>query len=100
MRSGRNAGHLEAKSCKKEPSEYIKSDMVFFHAEPSEDLIPQVVELLGENSLFYASDWPHWDNEYPDNVAQFWNRDDLSYSAKKAILSDNTRRMYGMGPDD
>ena len=93
-------GHLEAKSCKKEPSEYIKSDMVFFHAEPSEDLIPQVVELLGENSLFYASDWPHWDNEYPDNVAQFWNRDDLSYSAKKAILSDNTRRMYGMGPDD
>ena len=74
--------------------------MVFFHAEPSEDLIPQVVELLGENSLFYASDWPHWDNEYPDNVSQFWNRDDLSYSAKKAILSDNTRRMYGMGPDD
>ncbi len=93
-------GHREATACKNSPSEYIRSDNVFFHAEPSEDLVPQVVEILGENSLFYASDWPHWDNEYPDNVSQFWNRDDLSFSAKKAILSDNTRRMYGMPPEN
>ena len=41
-------GWLEAKECKRKPSEYIKSDRVFVHAEPSEDLIPQVVEMLGE----------------------------------------------------
>ena len=89
-------GDIEAPQCIKKPSEYLKGDNIFFHAEPSETLIPQVVEILGENSLFYASDWPHWDNEYPENIQQFWNRDDLSTSAKKAILADNTKRMYGV----
>ena len=32
-------GHQEAIDCKNPPSEYIKSDNVFFHAEPSEDLV-------------------------------------------------------------
>ena len=89
-------GEFEAPDCKRKPSEYLKGDNVFFHTEPSETLIPQVVDILGENSLFYASDWPHWDNEYPENIQHIWERQDLSESAKRAILSDNARRMYGV----
>jgi len=89
-------GSIEAPQCKNRPSEYIKSGNIFFHAEPSEDLIPQVVELVGEGALFYASDWPHWDNEYPQNIEYFWRRQDLIESSKKAILADNCKRMYGV----
>ncbi|MEE9248196.1 MAG: amidohydrolase family protein [Dehalococcoidia bacterium] len=89
-------GWLETPDCVKKPSEYLKSERVFFHAEPSESLVPQVIEVLGEDTLFYASDWPHWDNEYPQNIQQFWDRDDISESAKKKILSDNCKAMYGV----
>ena len=89
MRSGKKRGEFEAPDCKRKPSEYLKGDNVFFHTEPSETLIPQVVDILGENALFYASDWPHWDNEYPENIQHIWERQDLSESAKRAILSDN-----------
>ena len=57
-------GWIEAKECKEKPSEYIKNRAVFMHAEPSETLLPQVATLLGENKLFFASDFPHWDNEF------------------------------------
>ena len=51
---------------------------------------------LGENALFYASDWPHWDNEYPENIQMIWERMDLSDSAKKGVLADNCKRIYGV----
>lgn len=85
--------------CKEEPSTYIKSDRVFIHAEPGEDLIPQVVDVLGDNSLVYASDWPHWDHEYPESVEHLWDREDLSESQKQAILADNERAIYGFRGD-
>lgn len=88
-------GDVEAPNCKHKPSTYIKSDRVFIHAEPGEDLIPQVVDILGDNSLVYASDWPHWDHEYPESVAHLWDRKDLTENQKRAILADNARAMYG-----
>ena len=89
-------GWLETPDCTRKPSEYLKGDKVWFHAEPSETLVPQVIDILGEGSLFYASDWPHWDNEYPESVAHFWNREDLSEDVKKKILRDNCLAMYGV----
>ncbi|MCZ6873756.1 MAG: amidohydrolase family protein [bacterium] len=89
-------GEVEAPQCKQKPSTYIKSDRVFFHAESGEDLIPQVLDILGDNSLVYASDWPHWDHEYPQSVGHLWERQDLSESQKRAMLADNARAMYGL----
>ena len=89
-------GWLETPDCTRKPSEYLKGDKVWFHAEPSETLVPQVIDILGEGSLFYASDWPHWDNEYPESVAHFWNREDLSEDVKRKILRDNCLAMYGV----
>ncbi len=89
-------GWFETPNCKKEPSEYIKSGNVFIHAEPSEKLIPDVIRLMGSNRLFYASDWPHWDHEYPESLYSIWNRTDLSEADKKAILRDNALEMYNL----
>jgi len=87
-------GWFEAPGCKKLPSEYIKSGNVFIHAEPGEKLIPQVIEFMGSNRLMYASDWPHWDNEYPESVFHIWQREDLTKEQKQGILRDNALEFY------
>ena len=89
-------GEFETPNCKKLPSEYIKGGNVFIHAEPGEELIPEVIRVMGTNRLFYASDWPHWDNEYPESLYHIWERSDLTEEQKKGILRDNALEMYDM----
>jgi predicted TIM-barrel fold metal-dependent hydrolase len=42
----------------------------------------------------YASDYPHWDSDFPDTVAPIRTRTDLSEAAKAAILGDTAARFY------
>ena len=90
-------GKWDAPNCKEKPSDYIKSDRVFIHAEAAEQLIPEVIRVLGRNRLVYASDWPHWDNEYPESIEEIWERKDLTAKDKKALLRDNALEFYGSG---
>ena len=85
---------VEAPLCRRKPSDYIRSGRVFVEAEGNESLLPQVVELLGEGSLFYASDWPHWDSSFPKNIEEVETREDLSQQVKQKILADNARNLY------
>ena len=71
-------GWFETPNCKKKPSDYIKSGKVYIHVEPGEKLIPEVIREMGSNRLMYASDWPHWDHEYPESVFGIWEREDLT----------------------
>ena len=89
-------GWFETPNCKKKPSDYIKSGNVYIHAEPGEKLIPEVIREMGSNRLMYASDWPHWDNEYPDSVFHIWQREDLTEEQKRGILRDNALEFYGL----
>lgn len=89
-------GKVEAPDCKRPPSEYLCSSNVFVHLEPDEKLLPQTIEILGEDALVYASDWPHWDNDFPNSIDHIWERDDITESQKKAILRDNPLAMYGI----
>ncbi len=88
-------GALEAPRCKRKPSEYLTSSRVFYPAEASEWLLGPTVEALGDAGIFYASDWPHWDNEFPENIEEFHKRRDLSDEMKRAILA-GARRLYGL----
>ena len=87
-------GWFDTPNCKKKPSEYITSGKIFIHAEPGERLIPQVIECMGSNRLMYASDFPHWDHEYPDSLYHIYGREDLTDEQKKAILRDNALEFY------
>ncbi|HZP25554.1 MAG TPA: amidohydrolase family protein [Dehalococcoidia bacterium] len=84
---------VEAPLCLRKPSEYIRSGRVFVEAEGSENLLPQVAELLPDG-LFYASDYPHWDSSFPHNIEEITEREDLSPQLKQKILADNACRMY------
>jgi len=77
------------------PIEYLQSGNLFFNCETDEQLVPQVVDLIGEDHLLYASDMPHGDRT-PHNAKQFWDRNDLSEAVKAKILSANSLRFYGL----
>ncbi len=87
-------GEVEAPLLKRKPSEYIKSGRIYFTCEAGETLLPQVLEMVGEDAIMYASDWPHWDNDFPESIHTLLDRGDLGDRAKQKILRDNARQAY------
>ncbi len=82
--------HLKAK-----PSEYLSSGRAWFSFEPDEEAVPEVAELLGEQSLLFSSDYPHWD-WVEGGVRLIRERKDMSESLKQAVLTDNAAKCYGI----
>jgi uncharacterized protein len=79
----------------KAPSEHIKGGQIFLSCEPEEDLA-YPISRLGENVIVYASDYAHWDSEYPDSVRKIAERADLTETQKSRLLRDNALRLYGL----
>jgi len=46
--------------------------------------------------LLYASDYPHWDSEWPHTVDELMKRDDLNARVKAKILGQNALRFYDL----
>ena len=84
-----------APSLSVEPNEHIKGGRLFFSCEPEEDLAYPVSK-LGEDSIMYASDYAHWDCEFPNSVRAIAERDELTAAQKQKILRDNALRFYGL----
>ena len=55
---------------------------------------PAAVRRLGDDVVFYASDVPHWDHDYPEGLREMATREDLSLETRRKILADNSRRLY------
>ena len=89
-------GYREAPLLKKKPSEYVAGPNIFVSCEPEERLLPESMRIIGEDCVMYASDWPHWDNSYPESLHELEAREDLSPEQKRKILVDNPRRLYGL----
>lgn len=79
---------------KRQPSEYIKSGRIYFHAHEAEPLQP-VIDMGLADQLVYASDYPHEDAGFPESVQQINARKDLSEEVKGRILGGNALRLYG-----
>lgn len=79
---------------KKLPSEYIKD--MYFGTQPLEipsemKYLKYVFEMIdAENTLMYASDWPHYDWDHPSVIERLTF---LSHDQKQKILGDNARRV-------
>jgi predicted TIM-barrel fold metal-dependent hydrolase len=76
------------------PQDYLRSGNIFVTCETEEKLLPQVVDLVGEDCLMYTSDMPHSDREQ-FNAHEFWRRTDLTERQKEKILAGNVRAFYG-----
>ena len=81
----------------REASEYFETGNLFLSSEPDEKLIPIVMAQLGEDNVFYSSDYPHTDSKFPYTVKTIRERDDLPPGATDKLLGANARRLYGLG---
>ncbi|MBI3076669.1 MAG: amidohydrolase [Deltaproteobacteria bacterium] len=75
------------------PQEYLRRGHLYVSTEVEDALLPQVIELVGEDQIIFGSDMPHGDRErFAARTLQA--RADLSESAKRKILEENPRRLY------
>lgn len=77
------------------PSSFVEEGRVVISCEPEEHGIAYAAERLGPGAVVYASDYPHWDAEFPGSVAAIRDREDLDLATRRAILGDNARRLLG-----
>jgi hypothetical protein len=76
--------------------EYIKRGNIYFSTEVEDDILPNVLNLVGEDQVIFGSDMPHGDRERcAARVLQ--ERKDISEPAKVSILETNPARLYGIG---
>jgi predicted TIM-barrel fold metal-dependent hydrolase len=88
-------GHATAKLPLR-PSEYFRRQC-FVSCDPQERTIPSVVELVGEDVVVFATDYPHPDAISGDLVAKIADREELHTRAKQKILRTNAVRCFGLG---
>lgn len=85
----------ECPSLKMLPSEYMKQ--MYFSTQPMErpsddDLLEAIFKGIdAENTLMYASDYPHWDMDLPSVI---YDLPFLDEKAKRKILGENARDAF------
>jgi len=81
------------------PSEIISGRQVAFTCEPEERILPYVLDVMGDSQVMYASDYAHWDCEYPDSVRKLSHIPGLSDERRRKVLGENAARWFGLGAE-
>jgi hypothetical protein len=90
-------GEEEAPVLTQKPSAYVhRGGNIFFGLEAEERLLGPTLDLIGEDLFMYASDWPHWDGDYPESLAEVRRRADLTESQRANVLGGAAQRFYGL----
>ncbi len=87
---------FDAPLLKGKPSEYMACGRVFVSCEPEEKTLCYVPEFFPADNILFASDYPHWDGQFPHAVERLADRDDIPGALKQKIFFDNPQRFYGM----
>jgi predicted TIM-barrel fold metal-dependent hydrolase len=88
---------VEAPHLTERPSDVFRQSPIYVSLEAAESQLPATVAYVGDEHFVYASDIPHWDNEFPHNLEELWARPDLPRETKEKILYDNARALFGLG---
>jgi len=54
------------------------------------------VDILGPDFILYASDYPHWDGNWPESTKPLRERKDITEAVRAKIAGGNARRFYGI----
>ena len=87
-------GKIETPHLTQRPSDCVRQRPIFFSLESEETLLPETFRYLGDDHFLYATDIPHWDSEFPDNLRLAQSRKDLSDETKNKLLYDNAKSAY------
>lgn len=95
--------HFEKKpdllpAMKTDPRELIERGQCYFSFECEEQLLETYVEHLGADSIVFASDYPHWDSDFPGTVEEARRHAKmLGDDTIDKLLGTNALRLYGLG---
>lgn len=87
-------GWHDAPDLSLKPSEYFLRQC-YVAAEPDETLLYQVIDVLGDRNVVFATDFPHPDAKYPEAVKRFMDLPRVDTETKHTIMWDNALRLYG-----
>src|SRR6476661_8582295 len=59
---------------RRDPQEYLQCGNVWTTCEPEEPILPGVIDVLGDDFIMFASDYPHWDVEWPESTKHLRTR--------------------------
>jgi predicted TIM-barrel fold metal-dependent hydrolase len=90
---GRN--QEEAPFLKSLPSNHITGGNWYFATTYDEQSLPYVLETVGESQIIFGSAYPEADSLFPNAVSSVRERRDLSEQAKKKILAENPKALFG-----
>lgn len=76
------------------PSDYFRRQC-WISCEPDEPYLPRVLDLIGEDRVLFASDYPHPDHTWPE-TAEAMLAMPIPDGAKRKILWDNPTVFYGL----
>jgi predicted TIM-barrel fold metal-dependent hydrolase len=100
MDSRWRAMRAETPWVKRPPSEYVLERIRFatqpLDEPPKREYLLAVLEMISaERTLMFATDYPHWNNEFPDRVLQ-----GLSDELKRRLLFENALEIFDrLGPE-
>jgi predicted TIM-barrel fold metal-dependent hydrolase len=78
------------------PSDYFRRQCVI-STDPEEGSIEAVLREVGDDTVVWASDYPHPDAHFPGAVAKsFDTMKNVSAAAREKIFSSNAARLYGL----
>jgi len=81
---------------KKKPSQIVRESKLYFSIEAGESLLPQAIDYVGDDHFLYASDIPHWDNEFPKSMHEVMEHPGLSQTTKEKILHRNALDLFAL----
>ena len=87
---------VEMPLLKKKPSAMVRESKMYFSVEPGESQLAATVDYVGAEHFLYASDIPHWDNEFPGNLKHLRSHKYLSGEAKEKILYKNAKELFSL----
>lgn len=87
-------GHTSA-TLPMKPSEYF-ARQCWISTDPDEAILPGVIDVIGDDNILFASDYPHGDATWPGVVAELADRADISEESKAKIFSENPARLYAL----
>ncbi|HXF32980.1 MAG TPA: amidohydrolase family protein [Candidatus Acidoferrales bacterium] len=91
----RRMKHGMAPKISKLPSEYVKKNC-WVTCEADEQELKHAIDGFSEDRILLASDYPHFDSEYPGTLKELRERTDITAKQKEKIVSHNAMEFLGL----
>ncbi len=89
-------GHIDMRNLHSKPSDMFRESRIKVSLEGKEGLLAETVDYVGAEHLVYATDLPHWDAEFPENLHELRGATELSRDTKEQILYRNAKELFAL----